>query len=1295
MPNSLVIEEIFQSKLTLSPQSPPEKPPLIKTAGETREMQIENADLEEISSIGAQLGTIIDAAHLSLPSGSNSVLFPDWKTFRNHESLSPLRNSESSVSTWKPFSSTTTSNASFLHQRGLSTNTSLTSLNSFNLARHFKNEDGAHTVRLISSGSAATPRIRHTKLLGTPRASSRTSTLSTSSLNSDSRLDAINAGEQARSMVRGSASLTNLSLLHPNPRIHQEDESECLAPELTERKRVSRPKVPLSEIIGGPSMSQLTTAPVLQSSSSSDPSINLGTFRQIQSPFQSFSTPMTSQDKESISTEEKNVTANGESAEKSSDFSVTNTSSSLDTLRSQVSNAILIHSVSRPSTPDEPQSDYNVMRTDSLPKAYPRQDAIVEVDEDDEGDGSFEFLEKEEALAVSPQTAGRKRKRRLCYGELHHFGRQGLAAIEISSSKLIDLLPYQSKIKHPRKSVLEKLGLSRSLNFSHSRAPSSFQSGPKYFEADVSDANPLSPTKKIRILESEISRLRQELESERVKNNIESVKSPRNNNALSRSINSPGNHHSVQRVKFSPRCSLPTSARSPNFSSASERQESVQQFQTSPTTFSSPSLSSIMRSPKEISLKALHTQAEFNASLSDSPVVVKKPSEGALVGGSPFIVSRVYGKGPEVTGERTPVIADKWSRKHKSLSASVSGIRVPGLAQDLFGAKSSIKGKIGSCSGEAVHYSRSGRMHEKSTSKVPASNTQSLVGGSISKPDSSIAWCRDGDLDSDLFGTIKQPSGHLFEATDSTAILAKEPLAPLSPSKLQNASRSSSRNQKSCSTSGVSKFREGSSEQSIPEMATFLSELKSAGRDKLRKTMGSIKYYNATNSSEQNKSPHQSSQSRLVNPANAEILQLAIKQEFSCSPRNSYDSRTLRIPTATTKLNGSGKINRRSIPAPISLDDGHCQRTSNNSPIESPKSPLFQRIYPSSSTKESRRGMTTNSEGVQVVLGQAISTPKTCTSHLSRSIIDPGLTPRARNFNSPMIDPSSPIQKDFTMDELIEQVSSLRQTNVVLTDTQSDMPPRTRQDSFLRKRELVQEMGLSSSAENSFDNSSLSKNDDYFTNKIPKQVQNPQSSISYQARPRSSPILKNVNKNRPMSPSKTRFDTGRHSQPQRLTQANDGNSVRLVSILTNSSRLSTDESYESGMNKLTDITSSNSRSSSKSKRVVIVDEPNYSQRRSSSKSVKRSSVSSTGSVAGKRFNSIKENEGEGSIEVRHTEKTDKEVPEPTKQICQPSKDAEWVLVKSDCNRLGNGEANLRRWSLRASAIMSANPKLSD
>ncbi|WAQ83674.1 hypothetical protein PtA15_4A122 [Puccinia triticina] len=140
------------------------------------------------------------------------------------------------------------------------------------------------------------------------------------------------------------------------------------------------------------------------------------------------------------------------------------------------------------------------------PRDTRHQDIIVEVDED--ADNSYEFLEQEEAQGLAFETPNRKRKRLLHHSDLIHFRRPGLAAIDLAASKLVDLHPSQSQPK-PKTKVMQKLGLSRG---HHKRHPAEHAQS----LTDVED-NEESPTKKIQVLQSEINRLRQELENEKTK----------------------------------------------------------------------------------------------------------------------------------------------------------------------------------------------------------------------------------------------------------------------------------------------------------------------------------------------------------------------------------------------------------------------------------------------------------------------------------------------------------------------------------------------------------------------------------------------------------------------------------------------------------------------------------------------------------------------------------------------------------------------------------------------------------
>ncbi|KAH9457844.1 hypothetical protein Pst134EB_010156 [Puccinia striiformis f. sp. tritici] len=115
---------------------------------------------------------------------------------------------------------------------------------------------------------------------------------------------------------------------------------------------------------------------------------------------------------------------------------------------------------------------------------------IVEVDEG--ADDSYEFLEREEAQELRSKLLTVSAKRLLHRSDLIHFRRPGLAAIDLSSSKLVDLPPNQSQSK-PKTKVMQKLGLSRG---HQKRPPTDHLQCP----ADTED-NVESPTKKIRVLQ--------------------------------------------------------------------------------------------------------------------------------------------------------------------------------------------------------------------------------------------------------------------------------------------------------------------------------------------------------------------------------------------------------------------------------------------------------------------------------------------------------------------------------------------------------------------------------------------------------------------------------------------------------------------------------------------------------------------------------------------------------------------------------------------------------------------------
>jgi hypothetical protein len=336
--------------------------------------------------------------------------------------------------------------------------------------------------------------------------------------------------------------------------------------------------------------------------------------------------------------------------------SATNTSSSLNTLRSQLSNTMHLCS----SPPSAPAAN-NMTKSLPSPRETRQQEMIAEVDEGD--DNSYEFLEREEAQGLAYETPNRKRKRLLHRSDLIPFRRPGLAAIDLSSSKLVDLPSGEPQPKL-KTNVMQKLGLSRS---HHKRLPKDQSQS----LTDTEDTGE-SPTKKIRILQSEINRLRQELENEKTK----SAQRLSMSMSLHQSDRRASQTNDSPRVTFSPRSPMFASSPVPSSHVSSRRCQVLSPSRDQPN-------------------------SKRNSGMTDSPVVVRKPCDGASVGGSPFIVSRVFGQGPEVVGESTPAEAEKWLHKKKA----ASGIQLPGIAHDLFGAKSS-KSTRNSCDIPVGHQSR-------------------------------------------------------------------------------------------------------------------------------------------------------------------------------------------------------------------------------------------------------------------------------------------------------------------------------------------------------------------------------------------------------------------------------------------------------------------------------------------------------------------------------------------------------------------------------------------------------------
>ncbi|WAR57930.1 hypothetical protein PtB15_5B160 [Puccinia triticina] len=1181
----------------------------------------DDAEVEEILSHRAQhAATPIFVQSSGHPAGSNSVLFPDSRHMRAHDSPGSSVNADVSSSTWQASSSFSTNSGSNLN-RGFSNHTSLTSNTSvdLNALQDLKNHS-IHSSRLNSGCSMPSPRIRHTKILGSPRSSSRMNTLSASSFSSVGSI--INTGlsthrsfgyQLAGAYERTSGRIVTSSLNNLAPTLHpstSDNEREFLTSDsdnyndepadiqigrriISQRPApVSRRKVPLAEIIGRP----LDTSPSLSSLQS-----HLDTFRETNelNPSPSIASiasaftgcPVAPRNQpafpvKSQSTNEKSkaqtAQAENDTAEESS-FSVTNTSSSLNTLRSQMSNTM--HSCNSPSS-DSATKDMS--KSLPSPRDTRHQDIIVEVDED--ADNSYEFLEREEAQGLAFETPNRKRKRLLHRSDLIHFRRPGLAAIDLAASKLVDLHPGQSQPK-PKTKVMQKLGLSRG---HHKRHPAEHARS----LTDVED-NEESPTKKIRVLQSEINRLRQELENEKTKSaqrNSMYMSLDRADRRASQSIESP-------HVTFSPRSPL---------------------FVSSPVSSSRAS----SRPCQLLSPSRGLPNSKRNSGMTDSPVVVKRPCDGATVGGSPFIVSRVFGQGPDVVGESTPAQAEKWLQKKKATSATQGGMR-----RDLFGAKSS---------------------------KAAQSSSGSAAGRPTSaNSNASSGWNRDQELEADLFSSPRAKTLKKLNRNSKNGLSAMQPR-----SNIRNMFRNSI-NDFHRHGGPSSSSRPSTAGAQPPDMATFLNELKASGRSKLRKTPGSAKYYNM----------HRSIGSPKSNPR--KYLDPIARRSVDCHNANLLSSVLQNYPANSQRhpkpLDGSSSS--RGTASSANTHDADSPNTPTASKHQSQtsqqcRSPLSRKVYPSGNPTKSHE---TAHSDVHVVLGEAISTPRKSkrAGHLSRSLVDPHMTPRARAFAN-VIQPTSPIEREFTMDELIQQVKELKDHQTI-ADEEAGGPPVSRADNKLRNHDLVHEMGFCSSNENSLEIGSFSQaflsGGSNPSTAFVSPVTNSRTASQESNRPRSSPMLKSLTPGRPKpKTSPTKGSNNRWSSQS---------TIRLVSILNHSI---------DGGNALGESSSANPAASVRAKpnerRVrILEDHTNLNKSRSSTEADSRRHSMPVHLANPTSLATFSEDENEQPEDSRDQQP-------PRFKVAQP-----WVVLKPDADRLANAEPNVRRWSLRTSAIISAHPKI--
>jgi len=1214
---------------------------------QSHEQYDHDAEVEEILSHRAH--------HASTPicfqpsghvAGSNSVLFPDSRTNPTHDSPGSSVNADVSSSTWQASSSFSTHSRSNTH-RGSSNQTSLTCITSMDMNSLEDLKHGnIHAARVNSGCSMPSPRIRYTKILGSPRSTCRMNTLSASSFSSVGSI--INTGlatyrpgcyqpgaAYGRTLVKGATNSLNSLVPPPHP-FPSDNDREFLTSDsdlnndetadIQVGRRVlshrpilaSRRKVPLAEIIGRPLEAPPSTSSLqshldsLRESNQLNPSPSIGSIASaiVAYPTGPMEQHQLQPSKEAVDPPNSRVqnVINEESS-----FSLTNTSSSVNTLRSQLSNTMHLCS----SPPSEPALN-EMSKSLPSPRDAHHQNMIEEVDEGH--DDSYEFLEREEAQGLAHETPNRKRKRLLHRSDLIHFRRPGLAAIDLSSSKLLNLTPGESQPK-PKTNVMKKLGLSRGAH--HKRHPTDNSQGPTTDTEDHGE----SPTKKIRVLQSEINRLRQELENEKTKS--------AQRNSMYMSLNQPerrarqasGSPH----VVFSPRSSLHVS---------------------------SPVSSSRVLGRRCQLISPSHSQpsSKRNSGMTDSPVVVRKPCDGASVGGSPFIVSRVYGQGPEVVGESTPAQAEKWLQKKKVASAS----QISGIAHDLFGAKSSKLTQ--SSDGNGVG-------HQTGVNST---------GGS--------GWNRDRELEADLFSS---PRARTLKKLNRNSKIGPV----VSRSNIRTLFRNSINDFHRHVTPGSSNStRPSAAASQAPDMATFLHELKTSGRSRLRKTPGSTKYYNmplSIGSPKSNYGKYQDPRTRRsVDCHNASILNTVLQNYPPSSqrpPKPSNSSNSSRTSTVSGRTQGTASsTNTHESERPNTPTVFNAQPN----PSHQCRSPLARKVYPSGSSTQPSG---VESRDVHVVLGEAISTPRKSkqTAHLSRSLIDPHMTPRARGLTNGS-QPASPIQKDFTMEELIQQVKELKDHQAI-ADEEAGGPPVPQADSKIRNHELVHEMGFCSSTENSLDLGSFSQS-------ILSGGSNPStasmspvtnSHTIYQEttnRQRTSPLLKSLTEGRPKPKTSPTKDSSSQMKGSR-NRWSSNSTIRLVSILNHS----VDEGNTTGEIKGDGSLAGSLRMRPSDRRVrILEDQTNINKSRSSSDftSGRRNSMPVQLAYKHKQLASFPEDENHQAF-CAPTDNDHHSLPDESHSSAGPG----WVLLKPDVDRPSKIEPNLRRWSLKTSAILTANPKL--
>ncbi|KAG0145460.1 hypothetical protein CROQUDRAFT_45738 [Cronartium quercuum f. sp. fusiforme G11] len=638
-------------------------------------------------------------------------------------------------------------------------------------------------------------------------------------------------------------------------------------------------------------------------------------------------------------------------------------------------------------------------------------------------------------------------------------------------------------------------------------------------------------------------------------------------------------HHDVSRVRFSPQSAWSSS---PASASRFGRLRSSARARVTPNT------------------------------LTGTPVLVKKPSEGAMIGGSPFVVSRVYGEGPEVIGEKTPEAVHRRSIKLKALSVSQRAVRLPGLAQDLFGAG------LSSESGNTTARNRNSFQASglSDPSRLKGKGKQTDQDPPMSTKSTASGWVRDSELEKDLFGEL------------STQQLRRHSFAPLSGS---NSGRLASSSTNSLNTTVKPKHAyrnsiggpyalassSGTQDERPPaDMTSFLNELKSAGKDKLRKTVGSLKYYNPHNHFGSVKvsvlTPEQMPLPRTMDPKNTEIVNMMLEQDFGKSIQGS------------SKRSEANDLERSSSQLDRSTSLETSSGVSKDVVVEPLKSPLSRRIYPSSTSF--------------VITSQTGEPGVSSSTHAgNRKSCDLGSTART--------DPCSIL-------------------GLEIEDEPSKQDRSSKQLSASARLRMVSE---STPAVNE------------------QRPRTPQRSASEAMLTRSTQASGSTTR----SPSKhtrllrsTQTSASNTSGPLSVIDTNRAKVARPVSILSTSFKPITDESSS---------LRSSSASSNGTRRVRIVEDATVLTRKASQRSTSRPGITDENLVA------VLEEEDEevvSGVGIGGAKSTGTVIGFGVgvgEAISTSGK--EWVVVKSDSDRLGEGEANLRRWSLKPSAILRAHPKI--